>query len=167
MRRQYNLCILQNGRSILVSNLPDTGANKCINNGGIREMNVYFAGSIRGGRLDADLYNRIIHYIKKTDNVLTEHVGDLNFQENITDKEIFARDIAWLREADIVIAECSSPSHGVGYEIAYAERYNKPIHILYNKDSSLSAMLNGNSNLFIHPYMEESDIYHALNKILG
>ena len=32
---------------------------------------VYFAASIRGGRVDADLYKRIIDYIKKTDIVLT------------------------------------------------------------------------------------------------
>lgn len=38
-------------------------------------MKVYFAGSIRGGRTDAELYGRIISYIKKTDIVLTEHIG--------------------------------------------------------------------------------------------
>ena len=39
------------------------------------KMKVYFAGSIRGGRTDAELYGRIISYIKKTDIVLTEHIG--------------------------------------------------------------------------------------------
>ena len=36
---------------------------------------VYFAGSIRGGRADADLYREMIEYIKETADVLTEHVG--------------------------------------------------------------------------------------------
>ena len=36
---------------------------------------VYFAGSIRGGRVDAALYQRMIAYIQRTDKVLTEHVG--------------------------------------------------------------------------------------------
>lgn len=31
---------------------------------------VYFAGSIRGGREYATLYQKIINYIKKTDNYL-------------------------------------------------------------------------------------------------
>lgn len=35
---------------------------------------IYFAGSIRGGRVDAALYQRIIQYINKTDVVLTEHI---------------------------------------------------------------------------------------------
>lgn len=33
---------------------------------------IYFAGSIRGGRVDAALYQRIIQYINRTDVVLTE-----------------------------------------------------------------------------------------------
>ena len=39
------------------------------------KQKVYFAGSIRGGRVDAGLYQRMIAYIQKTDVVLTEHVG--------------------------------------------------------------------------------------------
>lgn len=35
---------------------------------------IYFAGSIRGGRVDAALYQRIIQYINKTEVVLTEHI---------------------------------------------------------------------------------------------
>lgn len=44
-------------------------------------MKVYFAGSIRGGRIDANLYERLIKYIQRTDIVLTEHVGNLNLSE--------------------------------------------------------------------------------------
>lgn len=36
---------------------------------------IYFAGSIRGGRADADLYRRIIEHIKISAVVLTEHIG--------------------------------------------------------------------------------------------
>ncbi len=39
---------------------------------------IYFAGSIRGGRVDAVLYQRIIQYINQTDTVLTEHIGKMN-----------------------------------------------------------------------------------------
>ena len=39
---------------------------------------VYFAGSIRGGRADAGLYQKMIEHIKaRGNNVLTEHVGNL------------------------------------------------------------------------------------------
>ncbi len=39
---------------------------------------IYFDGSIRGGRADAALYQRLIAYIKQTDIVLTEHIGKMN-----------------------------------------------------------------------------------------
>ena len=39
---------------------------------------IYFAGSIRGGRVDADLYRRIIQFMQQTDTVLTEHLGSSN-----------------------------------------------------------------------------------------
>lgn len=129
-------------------------------------MNIYFAGSIRGGRMDTELYHRIILYMQKTDNVLTKHVGDLKMQENATDKEIFIRDTAWLRKADILIAECTSPSHGVGYELAYAEKHNIPVHIFYRGGINLSAMLTGNPYFNIHPYVDEAEIYLELDKIL-
>lgn len=49
---------------------------------------VYFAGSIRGGRVDAALYQKIINYIKKTDIVLTEHIGKSNMSLKAQTKEI-------------------------------------------------------------------------------
>ena len=48
-------------------------------------LKVYFAGSIRGGRVDADLYHRMIEYIQRTDVVLTEHVGKSNL--SLTEQE--------------------------------------------------------------------------------
>lgn len=132
---------------------------------------IYFAGSIRGGRIDADLYRRIIEYMQKTDIVLTEHIGrpDLNLMEQgKRDIDIYDQDTAWLRESDLVIAECSCPSLGVGYELAYAEKHEKPCHIFYDRSKTqLSAMLTGNPYFHIHPYETEQQIYAAIDLILG
>ena len=75
---------------------------------------VYFAGSIRGGRADAELYGRVIRHIQKEHIVLTEHIGDLSLSklEGDSDVAIYEQDTAWLREADLVIAECTTPSLG-------------------------------------------------------
>ena len=132
---------------------------------------VYFAGSIRGGRVDATLYHRIIEYMQLTDIVLTEHVGSstLNLieQGRSRDALIYDRDTAWLRECDVVIAECTCPSLGVGYELAYAEHLGKPIHIFYNKSKTqLSAMLTGDPYFQIHPYEKEEVIFDTLKDIL-
>ena len=132
---------------------------------------VYFAGSIRGGRVDAGLYGRIIDYIQRTDRVLTEHVGhpELNLLERGRDRdgEIYAQDTAWLRESDLLIAECSCPSLGVGYELAYAERFGKPCWIFYNPSKTqLSAMLTGDPYFHILPYGREEEIYPLIDQIL-
>ena len=134
--------------------------------------NVYFAGSIRGGRVDAALYHRIISYIKKTDTVLTEHIGKSNMsltaQTRAVDMHIYEQDTTWLRSSDLLIAECTCPSLGVGYELAYAEAHNIPVFIFYDKTkSNLSAMLNGNTYFTIISYETEEAIYPMLDKILG
>lgn len=131
-------------------------------------MKVYFAGSIRGGRTDAKLYQRIIEYIKQTDAVLTEHVGNLELSsmEGSGDKNIYAQDTAWLRESDLVIAECTCPSHGVGYELAYAEHHRKPVHIFYRAGTNLSAMLTGNNYFHVHSYETENELFKVLDEVL-
>lgn len=134
-------------------------------------MKIYFAGSIRGGRIDAELYQRMIAYMQKTDIVLTEHIGrpDLNLMEQgKRDIEIYDQDTAWLRESDVLIGECTCPSLGVGYELAYAEKIGIPCHIFYDKTKShLSAMLTGNPYFKIHPYEKEEDIYPIIDQILS
>ena len=102
--------------------------------------------------------------------VLTEHIGspDLNVKEQgKRDVEIYDQDTAWLRESDILIGECTCPSLGVGYELAYAEKIGKPCHIFYDRTkTNLSAMLTGNPHFHIHPYEKEADIYPLLDQIL-
>ena len=134
-------------------------------------MKIYFAGSIRGGRVDADLYRRMIEYMQKTDRVLTEHVGSphLNLMEQgKRDVEIYDQDTAWLRESDLVIAECTCPSLGVGYELAYAEKFGKPCHVFYDRSKTqLSAVLTGNPYFHIHPYTIEEEIFSVLDELLN
>ena len=114
-------------------------------------MKIYFAGAIRGGREDAQLYENIIAYLKDKGEVLTEHVGstNLNWKGEISrkDEEIYNRDMEWLKSADIVIAEVTTPSLGVGYELGIAEKLNIPVLCLYrpNEGSRLSAMISGNA----------------------
>lgn len=134
------------------------------------EKKFYFAGSIRGGRVDAALYRRIIDYLQQYGNVLTEHVGssNLNLKEQGRSKDamIYDQDTAWLRECDVVVAECTCPSLGVGYELAFAEKLGKPCHIFYDKTKTqLSAMLTGNPYFHIHPYETEEEVFEILLKI--
>ncbi len=116
-------------------------------------MKIYFAGSIRGGRNDKALYMEIINHLAKYGQVLTEHVGDQSLkgfgEDNFLNQEIYDRDMSWMQQSDVVVAEVTTPSLGVGYEIAKAEDMNKAILCLYRKQPGkrLSAMIGGSSNL--------------------
>lgn len=48
----------------------------------IMSRKIYFAGSIRAGRNDAQLYAKIVGILKSYGKVLTEHVGDPNMTES-------------------------------------------------------------------------------------
>ena len=133
---------------------------------------IYFAGSIRGGRDDAQLYTELISYIKsKNAVVLTEHIGDNNLlkqEKNLTDKEIYTRDIEWLKECDLVIAECTKPSLGVGYELALAEKLNKSVNVIYrNKECKLSAMILGDEYFKIFKYETKEEAFKIIDNILN
>jgi nucleoside 2-deoxyribosyltransferase len=132
---------------------------------------VYFAGSIRGGQNDTALYHDIIAHIDLTDHVLTEHVGDItrSLLEKGRNKDqlIYEQDTAWLRECDVVIAECTHPSLGVGYEMAYAEKYKKPVYIFYrHSETELSAMLTGDSYYHIQSYETKEELFPMIDAIL-
>jgi nucleoside 2-deoxyribosyltransferase len=112
-------------------------------------MNIYFAGSIRGGREDAALYARIIDFLKKFGNVFTEHIGDAALtdqgDEGFTDRQIHDRDMDWLLASDVIVAEVTTVSTGVGYEIGRAVSLGKKVICLYREQpgKKLSAMIAG------------------------
>ena len=135
-------------------------------------MKIYFAGSIRGGRIDAGLYRRMIDFIQREDRVLTEHVGAQQptavGAEACDDAEIYRQDTSWLRESDMLIGEATCPSLGVGYELAYAERMGIPCHVFYNPERCrLSAMIGGDDYFNVYPYHSEEELFEQLSRILG
>ena len=122
-------------------------------------MKIYFAGSIRGGRQKADDYKKIIDILSAHGQVLTEHVGSSEVSqsgEEIKESQIYERDIAWINDADVVVAEVTIASLGVGYEIGYAESKGKKIICLFNLVEGgpvrTSAMIGGNRNVEVVTY---------------
>lgn len=121
-------------------------------------MKIYFAGSIRGGREDAALYFQIINYLKIFAEVLTEHVGDPGLtslgDDGPNDTFIHNRDLAWLNASDVIVAEVSTVSMGVGYEIGRAVEAGKKILCLFrpNSGKKLSAMISGCNDLTLTNY---------------
>jgi len=133
-------------------------------------MKIYFAGAIRGGRQDASTYHAMIAHLQAHAEVLTEHVGNEALSDggehDLTDKEIHARDVAWLEDCDAVVAEVTTPSLGVGYELGVAEKLDKPILCLFdsgNPDFRLSAMLSGNPKVTVARYQTLDEATEAMD----
>lgn len=134
-------------------------------------MKIYFAGSIRGGRDDAGLYGEVIRVLQEHGQVLTEHVGDKQLSihgEGSAAEHIFQRDVDWVREADVIVAEVTTPSLGVGYEIGLAEALGKKIVCFYRPqpDRKLSAMILGNTKLTVVEYKTVDEFKEKLSELL-
>ncbi len=128
-------------------------------------MNIYFACSITGGREFEVAYQALVRALQADGHhIPTSHLAEseiIHEEQVIEPQTVFTRDIAWINAVDAVVAEVSTPSHGVGYEIAYALGQGKPVLCLYQQGRIISKMLTGNTlpKLRIAPY---HDIHHAI-----
>ena len=106
-----------------------------------------------------------IYFIGKDEAVaaLLSEYGDVLVREADADIEpgyVYERTIEHLHEADVVVAEVTTPSIGAGYEIGLAESENKRILCLYREteDGRPSAMILGNRNLSVAEYESIDDV---------
>jgi nucleoside 2-deoxyribosyltransferase len=136
-------------------------------------MNIYFCGSIRGGRGLADTYAEMIAMLGAYGKVLTEHLGSDEEIENkdriMSNKEIHDRDLQWIVESDLLVAEVTIPSLGVGYEIGRAIELGKPVLCLFRTGSefTVSAMIAGSDDVEMKYYQrleEVKDLFAAFFK---
>jgi len=113
-------------------------------------MNIYFACSITGGRQDETMYKAIVsELLEHGHHIPTAGLADsgvMNLEENVDPVVVYERDTGWIRECDVLIAEVTTPSHGVGYEIGYALQFSKPVICLYRNGTTISKMIIGNKN---------------------
>lgn len=119
-------------------------------------MNIYFSCSITGGRDDQAIYAAIVNaLLAEGHEVPTAHLSspDILALEAVAEpNEIYHRDVAWVMDCDALIAEVSTPSHGVGYEIALALMQEKPVLCLYRNGKRVSKMITGND----HPALSQA-----------
>ena len=136
-----------------------------------KNIKIYFCGSIRGGRSYREIYEELILYLKNFGTVLTEHVAEEKILTDLhlTDEEIYRRDIDWLDQSDFIVAEVSTPSLGVGVELARAICHNKKILCLSQADKhqDLSAMIKGCPELLISVYSDIAEAQSAIRNFLN
>ena len=136
-------------------------------------MKVYFSCSLTGGRNDEAIYGALVDHLQAAGHeVLTAHLArpEVMRAERVVDPgEVYHRDIAWIEECQALVAEVSTPSHGVGYEIAYALERGKPVLCCYRRDARVSKMITGNDmrTLRVVSYTSPDEALALVDRFLG
>jgi nucleoside 2-deoxyribosyltransferase len=117
---------------------------------GRNKVNIYFSCSITGGRAEESTYQAIVNdLIAQGHEVPTAHLsspGVVELEKVVDAVDIYHRDMRWLQECDAVVAEVSSPSHGVGYEVAVGLLAGKPVLCCYQRGKKVSKIITGNTS---------------------
>jgi nucleoside 2-deoxyribosyltransferase len=135
-------------------------------------MNIYFACSITGGRDFESIYHAITAALLSDGHeVPTSHLADPEvkvLEGQVNPRDVYERDTALIRACEALVAEVSTPSHGVGYEIAYALSLSKPVLCVYREGQPISKMLTGNSHptISVKSYRDSNEAIKAIRSFL-
>ena len=131
-------------------------------------MNIYFACSVTGGRRDELVYQKLVAVLQSSGHLvptaLLASPDVMPLEGVVSAQDVYERDVHWIDECDFLLAEVSTPSHGVGYEIGYALSLGKRVLCLYRKGRKVSKMILGNPHpkLSIHTYEDPDQAVQLL-----
>ena len=134
-------------------------------------MKIYISGSIYGGTDKIETYKILIKELEKYGEVLDKQVADINTIANEAyqnDEDIYKDLEQKLYSADIIFAEVSIPSLGVGYELGFADKLGKKIIAIYDQNYTpkVSTMIRGNKRIKLIPYTNIDEITSNLESLL-
>ena len=117
-------------------------------------MKIYLACTVRGDRggvlAGRAICARLQHHGHE---VLTTHLlaDDVEAVESrLTAGDVYRRDLAWLTSCDVLVAEASGSSYGVGFEVGYvlgrAQASGQRVVLLYDaaRRDKVSRLVSGN-----------------------
>ncbi len=116
-------------------------------------MKIYFGFTVAGDRSTIDTARRVVQLLEELGHeVLTRHLVSDNAWEAdrmIGPQDVYRRDMAWLQEADLFIAEVSGSSFGLGFETGYLLGATaKKVVLLYQRklEKRISLLITGNTH---------------------
>lgn len=109
--------------------------------------------------------------VSDSHKVPTAHLAESGVtarEAELPPQEVYSRDVAWIRDCDVLIAEVSVPSHGVGYEIGFALGLGKRVLALHQEGQKVSKMISGNPdpNLTMTMYQTPEDAVNQIREFL-
>jgi plasmid stabilization system protein ParE len=139
-------------------------------------MKVYFGFTMAGDRSAVETARRIVGWLEEMGHeVLTRHlVSDQAWEmdRRISAEQVYERDMRWLAESDLLLAEVSGSSFGLGFETGYVLASTSKRAILFYRvevRESISRMITGNThpNCSLVPYAEMETVEAALRGLVG
>ena len=142
-------------------------------------MNIYLACTVRGDRGAVAVLREVADLLEGAGHtVLTRHLLDDNVdsaESTLTEREVFARDMQWLTAADVLIAEASGSSYGVGFEVGYVLGRSgvteQRVLLLYNdaRRSAVSRLIVGadHPRCQVHGYRHAGDVMPVITRFLA
>ena len=115
-------------------------------------MKIYFGFTVIGDRSSVENARRIVSLLESLGHeVLTKHLireDAFDVDGLIAPQEVYHRDMKWLQQCEIFIAEVSGSSFGIGYEAAHVLASGKKVFLLYDKSktSKISRLITGNTH---------------------
>jgi len=137
-------------------------------------VKVYFGFTVAGDRSSIEVARRMVSLLEELGHeVLTRHLIEDNAgmsDRAIGPREVYTRDMAWLADSDIFIAEVSGSSFGLGFEAGYTLGATEKRTILFYRrgaEPRLSLMILGNSHprCTLVPYSSPSEIEAVLREL--
>ncbi|HLY63230.1 MAG TPA: nucleoside 2-deoxyribosyltransferase [Terriglobia bacterium] len=130
-------------------------------------MKIYFGFTVAGDRSTVETARRIVQILEEMGHeVLTRHlVSDDAWaaDRQITPQHVYRRDMSWLEQCDLFLAEVSGSSFGLGFEAGYLLGATKKRVILFYRvelKEKISLLITGNShpNCTLVPYSSTSEV---------
>jgi 2'-deoxynucleoside 5'-phosphate N-hydrolase len=130
-------------------------------------MKIYFGFTVAGDRSTIDTARRVVQLLEEYGHeVLTRHLVNANAgaaDRSLGPREVYRRDMAWLEQCDLFIAEVSGSSFGLGFETGYLlGATNKKVVLLYRRElePKISLLITGNThaNCTLIPYATVSEV---------
>lgn len=129
-------------------------------------MNIYFSGSMTHSQEKIDDYKILIEYLENYGTVLNKFVGEKIINKNPID--IYNRDVENLKRADILVADVTVVSTGVGFELGYADNLKIKTLIIYDENKPLpSGLIIGNPNFLVKSYNTLEDAKNVIDKFIN
>lgn len=117
-------------------------------------MRIYLACTVRGDRGGVAAGRAICERLERHGHeVLTTHLlaDDVEVAESaLGEQDVYRRDLDWLSSCDVLVAEASGSSYGVGFEVGFvlgrAARTGQRVVLLYDsaRRSAISRLITGN-----------------------